>query len=305
MDLFSFGVYFSDEESCRLHFKEQRDKQGVVCHRCGVMKHYWLKNKWSYQCKSCKARISLRSGTIMQSSKLSFLTWYKTILLVSTTKKPFSAKEIQRQLGLKRYEPVWAMVHKLRKAMGKRDDNYTLEGMIEADEGYFTIQASDHEHNTQKKGRGSKTKQSVMIMAESTVLEDIETGKKSRQAGYFKAKIMPDHKSENTDNTLKKAIDNDTAILFTDQSTSYVNIADYVDIHISEKSSEHTTKETLKWVHIAISNAKRNFVGTYHKIKAKYLQLYLNEFIYKLNRRYFGGRVFDRLIIASITSSGH
>ncbi len=84
-----------------------------------------------------------------------------------------------------------------------------------------------------------------------------------------------------------------------------MNIADYVDIHISEKSNERTTKETLKWVHIAISNAKRNFVGTYHKIKAKYLQLYLNEFIYKLNRRYFGENIFDRLVIASITANGH
>ncbi len=84
-----------------------------------------------------------------------------------------------------------------------------------------------------------------------------------------------------------------------------MNIADYVDIHISEKPNERTTKETLKWVHIAISNAKRNFVGTYHKIKAKYLQLCLNEFIYKLNRRYFGEKVFDRLVIVSITANGH
>ena len=48
-------------------------------------------------------------------------------------------------------------------------------------------------------------------------------------------------------------------------------------------------------MHITISNAKRNLVGIYHKIKAKYLQLYLNEFIYKLNRRYFGEKIFDRL----------
>ncbi|MDR2962323.1 MAG: IS1595 family transposase, partial [Bacteroidales bacterium] len=34
----------------------------------------------------------------------------------------------------------------------------------------------------------------------------------------------------------------------------------------------------------------------------KYLQLYLNEFVYKLNRRYFGEHLFDRLIVASITS---
>ena len=237
----------------------------------------------------------------MESSKLSFMIWYKTIFLLSTTKKGFSSKEIQRQLGLKRYEPVWAMVHKLRKAMGERDDRYTLEGMIEADEGYFTIEASEVEQKTQKAGRGSKTKSNVMIMAESTVLEDINTGKVERQCRYFKAKVLTDHKMEGTDQTLQKAIDNQESIVFTDKSTSYVNIADYVDIHISEKSNEQTTKETLKWVHIAISNAKRNFAGTYHKIKAKYLQLYLNEFVYKLNRRYFEDKLFDRLVIAVIT----
>jgi len=92
--------------------------------------------------------------------------------------------------------------------------------------------------------------------------------------------------------------------VFTDKSTSYVDIADFIELHITEKSSEQTTKETLKWVHIFISNAKRNFLGNYHKIKGKYLQLYLNEFVYKLNRRYFGEKIFDRLIIASITASG-
>ena len=71
----------------------------------------------------------------MKNSNLSFLTWYKTIFLMSTTKKGFSSKEIQKQLGLKRYEPVWAMVHKIREAMGQRDDRYTLKGMIEADKG--------------------------------------------------------------------------------------------------------------------------------------------------------------------------
>ena len=71
---------------------------------------------------------------------------------------------------------------------------------------------------------------------------------------------------------------------------------------IAEKSDEKTTKETLNRVHITISNAKRNLLGNYHKIKRKYLQLYLSEFVYKLNRRYFGERLFDRLIIANITA---
>lgn len=301
MNIFSFTAHFDNEETCRNHFKAERDKIGVVCKRCGHIHHYWIKSQWSYECKQCRSRTSLRSGTIMQSSNLSFLIWYKTIFLLSTTKKGFSTKEIQRQLGLKRYEPVWSMVHKLRGAMGKRDDRYTLEGMIEMDEGYFTIGASEYDHQTQKAGRGSKTKSNVMVMAESTILEDIETGKVEKQCRYFKAKVLDDHKAEGMDDTFKNSIDDEQTIVFTDKSTSYVNIADYVEIHITEKSSKQTTKETLKWVHIAISNAKRNFVGNHYKIKRKYLQLYLNEFVYKLNRRYFGERIFDRLVIASIT----
>ena len=302
MDIFSFAVEFTDEDSCKRHFKEQRDKEGVTCKRCKGTSHYWLPSKWTYQCKSCESRQSLRSVTIMQSSKLSFMIWYKTFCLMSVTKKGFSAKEIQRQLGLKRYEPVWAMTHKIRAAMGKRDDSYTLEGMIEADEGYFSVEASQEERNKQKAGRGSKTKSNVMIMSESTVLENLETGKVDRQCRYFKAKVLESHKADGTDQTIKNAIDGEDSIVFSDKSTSYLNIVDYVEMHITEKSNEQTTKETLKWVHITIGNAKRD-LQKFHKIKRKYLQLYLNEFIYKLNRRYFGDRIFDRLVIASITAT--
>lgn len=299
MNIFSFTAHFESEEACRLHFKEHRDKEGVVCKKCGHGDHYWKKDKWSYECKSCRFRTSLRSGTIMQSSNLPFLTWYKAMFLMSTTKKGFSAKEMQRQLGLKRYEPVWAMVHKLRKAMGKRDDRYTLEGMIEMDEGYFTVESSELEKSKGKRGRGAAGKQNVAVMAESTPLEDIETGKKFKHVQYFKAKVLDSHKSENIEQTLEDALTERT-IVFSDKSTSYVDIADYVELHITEKSNPQTTKDTLKWVHIFISNAKRNLLGNYHKIKGKYLQLYLNEFVYKLNRRYFGEKLFDRVVVAAI-----
>ena len=94
----------------------------------------------------------------MQSSNLSFLIWYKTIFLINVTKKGFSTKELQKQLGLKPYQPVWAMVHKLRKAMGNRDARYTLEGMIEFDQGYFTVEASQVEKSKAKRGRGAAGK---------------------------------------------------------------------------------------------------------------------------------------------------
>ncbi|MXV37912.1 IS1595 family transposase [Flavobacteriaceae bacterium Ap0902] len=301
MNIFSFSAEFGSEEDCRNHFKAQRDKQGVKCSRCGHTEHYWIKSRWSYECKKCHSRTSLRSGTIMQNSNLSFLVWYKTMFLMSCTKKGFSAKEIQRQLGLKRYEPVWAMVHKLRKAMGKREDRYTLEGMIEMDEGYFTVASNKVEKQNTKRGKGSTAKQNVMVSAESTPLEDPKTGKKEKHVRFFKAKVLDSHKSTSVNEQVKESIA-EKSIVFTDKSKSYVDIADYVELHVTEKSDAKTTNETLKWVHIFISNAKRNLLGNYHKIKGKYLQLYLDEFCCKLNRRYFGDNLFDRLVIANITA---
>ena len=133
---------------------------------------------------------------------------------------------------------------------------------------------------------GEPRKQNVAVMAESTPLEDIETGKKEKHVRYFKARVLDSHQSEGINSVVRDCMEDD-AIVFFGQSTSYVDISDLVELHVTEKSDAKTTKETLKWVHIAISNAKRTLLGnTAAKIK-KYLQLYLSEFIYKLNRRYF------------------
>jgi len=64
--------------------------------------------------------------------------------------------------------------------------------------------------------------------------------------------------------------------------------------------SSESANGDLNWVHTAISNPKKNLLGIYHVVSEKYLQSYLNEFAYKLNRRYFGDKLFNRLIIASV-----
>lgn len=80
----------------------------------------------------------------MQSFNLSFLAWYRAMLLMSTTKKGFSAKETQRQLGLKRYEPVWIVVlTNCLKLWATVMRKYTLKEMVEKDEGYFTVESSE------------------------------------------------------------------------------------------------------------------------------------------------------------------
>jgi len=80
----------------------------------------------------------------MQDSKLPVRIWYACMALMSCTKKILSAHEAQRQLGLKNYRPVWEMMHKIRSAMGQRDERYGLEGMLEIDEGYFSV---DHKQS--------------------------------------------------------------------------------------------------------------------------------------------------------------
>lgn len=295
MNILRFMKDFPTENACRQHFKEQREKNGVRCKKCGCKRQYWLKAKWQWQCSECNFRTTLRSGTVMQSSKLPIQKWYLAILFMSATKKGFSACELQRQLGHKRYDTVWSLMHRVRNAMGNRDSRYTLEGMIEFDEAYFEKATPDG--IKLKRGKGSQKQQNVAVMAESTFLEDLENNEFSKHCRYFKMKVVTSHKKEAINEIIKTDID-EQAIVFSDKSKSYVDIAELVDMHIMEKSDNETTNTTLKWVHIAITNAKRNFLGVYHKIKRKYLQLYLDEFCYKLNRRYFGNRLFDRLTIA-------
>jgi len=89
-------------------------------------------------------------------------------------------------------------------------------------------------------------------------------------------------------------------VLFTYKNKTYEGSENIVDTHFPVVSGKESTNNTLKRMHNAISNQKRKLLGINHMGTYKYLQNYLNEFIYKLNRRYFGDRLFDRLIISGI-----
>jgi len=298
MKLVEFIKKFSSEEKCKEYFRDIRISEGVECKKCSGTKHYWLQGKWQFQCSKCRFRTTLKSGTVMENSRLSFQKWFMIIFMMTATKKGYSACEMSRQVEHKRYKTVWAILHRLREAMGLRDDKYLLTDMVEFDEGFFPTEISKKTRKNLKSGKGSQRQQNVAVMAESTYLEDIETGKVSKHCRFFKMKVLNGHDSEEVNEEVQKSIDEET-IVFSDKSTSYLGIEDYVEAHFMEKSSNEVTKTSLRWVHIAISNAKRNFLGVYHKIKRKYLQNYLNEFVYKLNRRNFKS-IFERLIVASL-----
>lgn len=302
MNLIEFADKYPDEESCKARFKEVRDKEGVVCRKCGSKEHYWKKDKEQYECKKCRTRTTLKSGTVMHKSKLPFRYWFIAMHLLTATKKTFSAKEIQNQLGHKRYQPIWCMIHKIRENMGLRDDKYTLKGELELDDGFFTTVIPEEQKNEKlKRGRGSQRKSKVLVMAESEEVDNPKHGKKSRKVGYIKMKVINDLKSETIDAVVEKHISKDAKVK-SDDSTSYVGIEEKVDEHKAMVVLNKEIEKELPWVHIAISNAKRWLLNSFHQIDSLYLQKYLNEFCYNFNRRYMGEVLFDRLLIASVSA---
>ena len=130
MNLLKFFKKYPDESTCIEGFKLKRLEMGVLCKKCGHSEHYFRKTDLKFQCKKCGFRLSLRSGTVMENSKLPFQYWMICIELMTVSKKSFSALELQRMLGHKRYEPIWFMMHKIRRVMSKREGKYKLNGCL-------------------------------------------------------------------------------------------------------------------------------------------------------------------------------
>ena len=303
MNLLNFQSEYPDESSCRAKWKLYRDQQGVVCPKCGSTEHYWKSDKESYECKKCRHRQSLRANTIMHGSQLPFRYWFIAIHLLTSTRKSFSAFELQRQLGHKYYEPIWAMSHKLRAAMGNRDEMYQLSDVIELDEGFFSTKMKDSEKgNRLKRGGGSQKKSKVLVMAESKPVEQGATKKKGkpRKVGHIKMTVINDLKSNTIDDFVSQYVSKESTIV-SDNSTSYTNLKTLVKEHHPQVIPPKEVGKMLPWVHIAISNAKRMLLDIFHDIKPEYLQYYLNEFCYNFNRKYFGENLFHRLLVASVS----
>ncbi|MDI9319321.1 MAG: IS1595 family transposase [Phycisphaerales bacterium] len=94
------------------------------------------------------------------------------------------------------------------------------------------------------------------------------------------------------------------ASVMTDGYKAYSKLSSIVKRHkvviVKDKTK---VDKVFPWVHKAISNAKRLLLGIHHSVKGSYLQNYLDEYCYKFNRRYFGEKQFDRLLVAAVSST--
>ncbi|MCP4080308.1 MAG: IS1595 family transposase [Planctomycetaceae bacterium] len=245
----------------------------------------------------------MKSGTVMQSSKLPYQYWFIAMHLITSTKKSFSAKEIQRQIGHKRYEPIWAMVHKLRSVMGLRDDQYQLSDEIELDEGFFeTVSITRDKTEPLKRGRGSQRQSTVLVATESKFAGQDYISKKhgtNKRVKFIKMKVINSLKKKEIATSVKKMVKKETKIT-SDGSTSYNDLKESYRLD-SNVVAKKEINAVLPWVHKAISNAKRLLLDVHHRIDDDFLQNYLNEFCYKFNRRHFDN-VFDRLMVAAVSN---
>lgn len=303
MRLSEFFKHFSDEESCKLKWKQIRDQEGVRCKKCGCEDQYWLKTIWQYQCKQCKFRTTLRSGTVMEGSNLPFRYWLTAMAFLTSTKKSVSALEMQKELGHKRYEPIWAMMHKIRLVMRHRDSRYELKEYIELDEGFFETsdRREDKEDNKNQQGRGSSRQAAVLVAAESIAVKS-EVDGTHRKVKHIKMTVMDHLKSEDINYEVVNTIEPNAAVM-TDGYKGYSKLSEVIREHVVHVIKDKTqVHKVFPWVHKTISNAKRLLLGIHHSVNSNYMQNYLDEYCYKFNRRYFGEKLFDRLMIAAVST---
>ena len=123
------------------------------------------------------------------------------------------------------------MVNKLGDIMGKRDSLYKLSGQMELDEGLYTTEIPINQKDEPlKRGRGSQRKSKVLVMAESTFVDNPKKGLKQKRLGRIKMHVIGDLKSITITYIVKEQVDKSAEII-TDDSTSYPNLKEHVQSH--------------------------------------------------------------------------
>jgi transposase-like protein len=293
MNLTQFLKRYDTEQKCIDFLKDSREQQGIKCLRCNSESLRWISTRLFWTCNQCNYRLGLRKGTVMENSKLDYRIWLTCLYMMVMTKKGYSALEMQRILGHKRYEPIWLMMHKIRSCMGMRDERYILDGFVELDEGFFAGHRKKPDEFTGKKAKELSRNEKVLVAINSS----------DNKAKYLKMTVVESLSKIDVSYEMPKMISK-SATVITDGRRCYSPLKNLVKHHevLVIKNKKEVCK-AFPWVHIAISNAKKKINGLHHHVKNQYMQNYLNEYCYKFNRRFFGPEIFDRLMIATLSMS--
>jgi len=111
---------------------------------------------------------------------------------------------------------------------------------------------------------------------------------------------MPDLKSATINIVFKNVLIPKTNFK-TDSYLNFKRLNEVFKEYVSNVIPSDQASKELPWVHIAISKIKRNISNNFHHVDDTYVENYLRAFTYRLNRRYFGDKLFGRLLIACIS----
>jgi ISXO2-like transposase domain len=239
--------------------------------RCG--KAWPLQTKaWTWECAHCGKQTSVTAGTLMHHSKLSLTVWFWAAYLMATHSNGISALQLQRQLGLGSYKSAWLLCAKLRRSMvaGERSP---LAGLIEIDETEIVCR---NKNDPLTGGRG-RSHQGKILMVGAVEVADGEAG-----PGRIRLQQVSDYSADSLHPFLKANLA-PGAIAKTDGWAGYFGAPGVKhDPHVIGSMAAHVV---LPWIHRVFANLKRWALGVYHGLRRKHLQTYLDEFVFRFNRR--------------------
>lgn len=170
---------FPDDAACAAHLELVRWLEGFVCQYCaglGEPSRFANRSSVVLRCRHCKRDTSLTAGTVMQRTHTPISIWFWAAYLVSSQAPGMSAVQFQRQLGLKRYETVFQILHKLRTAMVRPDrDRIGGDFPVEVDETWVG-------GRTRGEGRGQHHKTLVVAALEQRKRKENKGARDSRKA---------------------------------------------------------------------------------------------------------------------------
>ena len=262
---------FSDEAEAEKWFVTTRWPNGVACPFCGSLDDVMeRKNRkpQPWRCTACRKDFSVKTNTLMHSSKLPLSTWAIAFYLVTTNLKGVSSMKLHRDLGVTQ-KTAWHLAHRIRETW--QDKRFEFLGPVEVDETYVGgKEKNKHSNKKLKSGRGTIGKVPVV-------------GIKDRETNQVHAVVVT-----NTDKvTLQNFVKESTvegAKVYTDEAAAYKGLLNHESVSHSVgeyvKDQAHTNGIESFW-----SMLKRGYDGTYHHMSLQHLGRYIGEFSGRHNDR--------------------
>ncbi len=257
---------FPNDDVCLDFMFNQQYGNLAACAKCGVVnpRYYRVRGRKCYACNDCGYQLSPLANTIFHKSDTSLKKWFYAIFLFGVGKNGVSAKEIERHLGVT-YKTAWRMAKQIRLMMQQGDN--PLSGVVEVDETYI----------------GGKHLRQGMLDNKTAVIGMVE---KKKGTGQVKAMA-----TKRADATVAlpfiRAMAKQGSEIQSDESTIYHRVKrEYVHRFINHSKEEYSKNGiSTNTIEGFWSQMKRSIDGTYHCVSPKYLQFYVDEFVYRYNHR--------------------